>query len=146
MNNVELNKLSVVLDQKTLNGSFAITDFTKQDITFDLNIDKIDVDRYLPPTLENPKNQNKDKKKTPATPKTTATNVEKLPVELLQNLKLRVPQRGWAKISNATMQKATASIQADNGDIQINPIKMNLYEGKYQVRSGSQKIISWQRI
>ena len=63
MNNVELNKLSVVLDQTTLNGSFAVTDFTKQDITFDLNIDKIDVDRYLPPTLENPKNQNKDKKK-----------------------------------------------------------------------------------
>ena len=133
MNNVELNKLSVILDQTTLNGSFAVTDFAKQDITFDLNIDKIDVDRYLPPTLENPKDQNKDKKKTPTTPKTTATNVGKLPVELLQNLKLKgAISVGELKISNATMQKATASIQAGNGDIQINPIKMNLYEGKYQ--------------
>ena len=133
MNNVELNKLSVVLDQTTLNGSFAVTDFAKQDITFDLNIDKIDVDRYLPPTLEKPKDQNKDKKKTPATPKAAATDVKKLPVELLQNLKLKgAISVDELKISNATMQKATASIQARNGDIQIDPIKMNLYEGKYQ--------------
>jgi hypothetical protein len=59
--------------------------------------------------------------------------VGKLPVELLQNLKLKgAISVGELKISNATMQKATASIQAGNGDIQINPIKMNLYEGKYQ--------------
>ena len=40
------------LDESTLNFSLNASDFSRPNLTFDLNLDQINVDRYLPPKSE----------------------------------------------------------------------------------------------
>lgn len=132
-NSVEVKKLAVILDETVLNGSLAVVDLDRQDIIFDINVDKVDADRYLPPSVEKSSDQGKQKK-IPATPETAAVGAaEELPIELLQNLKVKGDIRiGELKLADATMQKINVSVQARDGDIQIDPLSTQLYQGLYQ--------------
>lgn len=47
---VALRDLTVVLDDSNLSGEVTVADFAKQAVRFDLALDAINVDRYLPPS------------------------------------------------------------------------------------------------
>ncbi|HEY0720511.1 MAG TPA: AsmA family protein, partial [Gammaproteobacteria bacterium] len=49
-----INKLTVRFDQSTLSGSAAVKRFDKPILRYDLNLDELDVDRYLPPPPPEP--------------------------------------------------------------------------------------------
>lgn len=128
-NSIAMKNIAVVLDQTTLNGSLAVTDIAKQDLTFNLNLDRIDADRYLPPATEEPKDKNK--KQVPK--KAPIETSEKLPVALLQDLKISGSLNvGEIKIAGASAQKIIVSVRARDGNIQVNPIKAHLYQGQYE--------------
>lgn len=50
MNSAAISNLNVTLDQTNLTGKASIRDFDKPKITFDLDLNEIDLDRYLPET------------------------------------------------------------------------------------------------
>ena len=42
------------LDDTTMRGMLGVADFAAKALRFDLNVDRIDADRYLPPPTEKP--------------------------------------------------------------------------------------------
>lgn len=73
---VEFNPLMMTLDDSLITGSVIITDYARPSTTFNLAIDSINMDRYLPPPM------NKHSK--PADP---ASTLSAIPIKTLRNLR-----------------------------------------------------------
>src|SRR5690606_22624517 len=50
----ELNDIVLQLDDTTAKGMLGVADFDAMALRFDLNVDRINADRYLPPPTEEP--------------------------------------------------------------------------------------------
>lgn len=121
---LSLKDINVTLDDSILKGDLSVANFAEPDIEFDLKLDAINADRYLPPKQEG--------KSGAATPETTAATASELPVETLRSLKVKGDLAAdKIVVSNATLQNLRLGIRARNGDIRLEPIKADLYEGKY---------------
>jgi AsmA protein len=106
------------LDESTLNFTLNASDFSKPNLAFDLNLDKIDLDRYLPPKSE----------KQPAAEKPT----EKKPPDYAPLRKLILDGRikiGQLIANKAKIEDMTIRITAQNGIINLDPLKLNMYQG-----------------
>jgi hypothetical protein len=133
--------LALVIDQTSVNGEFAIKNFADPKIGFDLAVDKINVDRYLPgPQNKGKKSKKKDQAKSrksgkaiPATPETlAAATAIQIPMEKLRAFKVKGKLRVKDLIvSKAHLQKVVASLDADSGNIRFAPLSANLYKGTY---------------
>ena len=122
--NIALSGLDLKLDQTTMKGDLAIADFKGPDMSFSLDIDALNADRYLPP--------NSAGKTPPVTPEAAAGAATQLPVETLRALKVKGDLLiGKLQISGAKMQNVRFSINASDGNIQVNPVGAELYQGKY---------------
>jgi AsmA protein len=109
------------LDESKLNFSAAAKDFSKPDLAFDLNLDKINLDRYLPPPAE--KTAAAPKKDEPAaSKKTDYTPLRKLVLDG----KARV---GALTAQGMTIQDINLTVTGRNGVIQVDPLLANLYKG-----------------
>ncbi len=126
---VELNDLAIDLDGSRLSGSLAVRHFAKPAYQFDLSLDQIDVDRYLPPTAPPAASGSKPGSEPPAKP------VE-VPLSALRALavqgKFRVLQ---LKAMNLRSSDALIQVTADNGLITLGPNQARLYSGKYAGRT-----------
>ena len=122
---VKLNGLNMKLDKTTLKGDIDVRDFTGPDLAFGLGIDQINLDNYLAP-----------KQKAP-TPEAAAAGAATLPVETLRKLKIKGDLLiGSLVLSGAKMKDVKVSINANGGQININPVSANLYEGTYNGNIG----------
>lgn len=109
------------LDESKLNFSATAKDFSKPDLAFDLNLDKINLDRYLPPPSE--KGAAEAKKDQPAeSKKTDYTPLRKLVLDG----KVRV---GTLTAKGMTIQDINLKVTGRNGVIQMDPLLANLYKG-----------------
>ncbi len=127
-----LDNLSIKLDDTTFGGNAALPDLTRQvpPVNFDLALDTIDMDRYLPPVDENATTTDASTEGTVADNTAGDTPIA-LPVDLMRQLdvdgKFKV---GSFKVSNLTTQNIEIPITAKNGKINLNDIKASLYEGE----------------
>jgi AsmA protein len=131
---IDLKKLALVLDDTQLKGDLSVKDFINPDIQFGIGIDKLNADRYLPPSEENKKGTSKKGKAVkPVTPETTAAGTAtELPIDTLRALKIKGDLLiGELIISNARLKDVQFSIDAKDGKIKLAPIAANLYKGKY---------------
>jgi AsmA protein len=106
------------LDESTLNFTLNASDFSKPNLAFDLNLDRIDLDRYLPPKSE----------KQPAAEKPT----EKKPTDYTLLRKLVLDGRikiGQLVANKAKIEDLLIHITAQNGIINLDPLKLNMYKG-----------------
>lgn len=106
------------LDESTLNFTLNASDFSKPNLAFDLNLDQINLDRYLPPKSE----------KQPAAEKP----VEKKPPDYTPLRKLILDGRikiGQLVANKAKIEDLLIRITAQNGIINLDPLKLNLYQG-----------------
>ena len=115
---LDLNPLKVVLDDSTLTGNLSVGSA----IRFDLGLDSIDADRYLPPAAEGEA----------ATPGAAAGGAGELPMEPLRALDVD----GQLKIGKLKIMKLSATdiaitVKAKDGVINISPISAKLYDGTY---------------
>jgi len=118
-----LQKINLQLDETTARGEFAIVDFKATALRFNLDVDHIDFDRYLPPVV---------KAKT-STPAATASAPTPIPVDALRALNARGELRvGEAKFSGLKMSKLHIVVTARDGDVQIAPSQASLYGGAYK--------------
>ncbi|MCP3940506.1 MAG: AsmA family protein [Desulfobacteraceae bacterium] len=100
--------------------------FDKPDLKFDLKVDSIDLDRYLPLSDEKSPQQNLDQKSSAK----KVDRAEKIDYDPLRTLvldgKLRV---GSLKVANIKIHDFMAHIIGKNGVFDLNPLSLNLYQG-----------------
>jgi len=109
------------LDDSTLIFSGAAKEFSKPNLKFDLQLDGIDLDRYLPqPAAKGEKAQ--------AAGATPSKKIDYSPLrKLVMDGNIKV---GKLKASGAVVENVDVHILAKNGIVTIDPLGLNLYKGK----------------
>ena len=107
------------LDESTLNFSLKASDFSRPNLAFDMNLDQIDLDRYLPPKSEQ---QPEPAEKT--APK-KATDYEPLR-KLILDGRIKI---GQLVASKAKIKDLLVQIKAKNGIFNLDPLQMAMYQG-----------------
>ncbi len=100
-------------DDSTINGKVGLGKFTAPLYTFDINIDQLDADRYLP--------KSDPKQKSPEQP---------LDLSALKGLNANGSIKiGALKIANVKAANVRVDVKAANGRVDVSPIAANLYQG-----------------
>lgn len=117
-----LEQMRWALDDTTLTGSAAVNDFDRLSTRFDLAVDRLDLDAYLPPDPT-------DAEAGPA----TGEDTELIPVELIRDLDLDGELRaGELTVSGVTLRDLQTRIRAADGILRLDPMRAGLYGGTYQ--------------
>ncbi len=122
-NSVNFEPLTLMLDGSKLTGRAGLSDFSKQAVRFDIKLDQIDADRYLPPA---------DEKAQAVTPGATTAAAGDVPMEQLRALNIDGKALiGKLKIKNLSLTDVTATVKAKDGLIRLSPVRAKLYDGSY---------------
>ena len=118
-----VDPLTLKLDDSSLTGSVSLPSFEGPVVRATLNLDDIDLDRYLPPASSEQPVQKDDKPSGEA-----AGN----PFEGLRTLDLDAKANiGKLKINNLRMSNVKAVIKSKQGVLRIDPVGANLYQGTF---------------
>lgn len=124
-NSIALKPMKMKLDDSNLDGEVSVKNFSRPAVGFQMALDQIDADRYLPPPEEGSGAK-------AASPGAAASSAGQLPMDTLRQLnvdgKLSV---GKIKIAKLNISDLKATITASNGVIRLSPISANLYDGTY---------------
>jgi len=128
-NALVVKPLTIHLDDSKLNGELTLPDLKSQALRFNLVLDAIDVDRYMPPES--------DKSGAPApvaaTPGAAASAAGQMPNEALRGLDVDGRMTiGKLKVAKLKLSDVDVSIKAKDGLIKLHPIDANLYKGTYR--------------
>jgi AsmA protein len=131
---MKISEAQLNLDDSTLALALEVKDYQRPDLRFDIDLNRIDLDRYLPPPGESTEKQ---KDSGPA-------GARKTDYEPLRRLMLE----GRLKIGQLTVKKINAGdilmqVQARNGIIRLDPLQLKMYEG--DVSGKSQVDVTGQR-
>jgi AsmA protein len=125
------------LDESKLNISMEAGNFSKPSVTFKCDLDKIDLDRYLPPPSQEkgmekqPKTAAKQGKRAEKQPKTAAAQVKKkTDYSLLRKLSIDGTVKiGNLKVKNAKIENVHFKLIGKNGVFNLRSMTMALYQG-----------------
>jgi len=125
-----LQNFTAKLDDTNLNGTVAVTDFTSQAVTFDLNVDQIDLDRYLPAAQQPSAKTNAAASSGKAGESAGSAEAELFPVDVLRKLNANGTARiGLLKKSNLKVTDIVVKVKAKGGKVNMKP-SAALYQGK----------------
>ena len=120
-NALQMDKLDLQLDDTQLRGTLAVTNIASKAVTFDLNVDNIDIDRYLAPQSAEPAPAAKPDEK-PAD----------LPTAIVRTLRLSGNfSMSNAKAAGLALSNLRVTLEAKDGVLHLAPIKASLYGGEY---------------
>ncbi|MCC6302109.1 MAG: AsmA family protein [Gammaproteobacteria bacterium] len=115
--------LKLQLDDSALTGTASVRDFAAPALAFDLALDRIDLDRYLPPSKEEP---------VVATPAAAAPAALELPLDTLRALDIDGRLKaGQLRVSGLSLAELLATVRAKDGLIALAPLGARLYGGRY---------------
>jgi AsmA protein len=118
-----LKPLELRIDDSRLTGSIELRNFASPSYRFDLALDQIDIDKYLPP----PKNAQKT-----ATPATAGAAAVEIPVGLLRALDIQGKFAiGKLKAFGIRSEDIHTQVSAAKGLLQFGPNSAKLYGGTY---------------
>ncbi|MFH1292800.1 MAG: AsmA family protein, partial [Pseudomonadota bacterium] len=120
---VSITDGALSLDESKLKFSVKAREFSKPDVAFDLDLDQIDVDRYLPPKSEKAPTEKEKADKAPGPKKKTDYSPLRKPV---LDGTIRV---GKLKAHGVKMQDLYLKVIGKNGLFNLDPLKVKLYEG-----------------
>lgn len=107
------------LDQSKLNFSLRAIEFAKPNLAFDLVLDQIDLDRYLPPPA--------GPQPSGAPPAAPAAKTDYGPLRtLVMDGKITI---GRLVVSKATVEEVNLKVTARDGIISLDPFDLKLYQG-----------------
>jgi len=119
---VSISDGTLDFDESKVNFSVKAMDFSKPDLSFELKLDQIDIDRYLPPTSEKPPEEKKTKAPAPK-----GKGLDYIPLRrLVLDGSIRV---GKLKARGAKLQDIYLKLSGKNGSFHLNPFSLKLYEG-----------------
>ena len=132
---LSLDPVAIDLADVALDGKLKIQSFSQPNISFSLNSDVIDLAKLIPASEGSASAETAE-----STSSTAAADADakiELPTEMLRGLKLD-GSLGVGKLlaSGLTMTDITAKITGNKGVINLNPLKMNLYQGSYTGSAG----------
>ena len=107
------------LDESKLGFALKAKDFSRPDLSFDVTLDKINLDRYLPPPSQE-KGAGESKKAEPK--KTDYTPLRKL--VLAGSIQI-----GALTVKNAKIEDMHLKVTGKNGIFQLDPVTAKLYQG-----------------
>lgn len=119
-----LEKIRLLLDDSTLSGHVAITDLARQSVRFQLNLDHIDLDHYLPPGAA----------EAPAPVPAVAAAPEDipipLPVALIKSLDVDGQLAiGQVKVKDIHISDIRLPLKAQGGVVTLKPVSLKTLEG-----------------
>jgi len=119
---VSISNGTMSLDQSKLSFSADASDFTRPNLKFDLDLDQIDLDRYMPPAADEPAaDETSDK---------ADSGSQKPDYEPLRRLILDGTAKiGQLTVSKARVQDVLLQIKAKDGVIKLDPVKLSMYQG-----------------
>ncbi len=120
INSVSVSGGSLGLDDSKLTFSAKAKDFLKPDIAFDINLDDIDLDRYLPPPSE--KKETDASKPSPKKNKPDYAPLRRMVLEGAVNI-------GKLKVHGLRIQDVVVKLAGKNSIFSLNPMAMKLYDG-----------------
>ena len=127
--NVSVSKGALDLDQSKISFSVKAQDFSKPDVAFDVNLDEIDVDRYLPPASE--EGPDKEKKKAES-PRREQQKIDYAPLRrLVLDGTVKV---GKLKAHGASIQDVYVKVLGKSGRFNLDPLTLKLYGGDVSSR------------
>ncbi len=112
---LSLNPLSAKVDDSQINANVGISRFNDPVYTFNINIDKLDADKYI------------TKSDQPAVKNTGDT-----PIDLSALKKLNASGEakiGWLKLANVKTEHVNIGLKAENGLATLSPFSADLYQG-----------------
>ena len=115
--------LSTKLDESNIKANLGLAKITPPSYLFDVNIDRLNVDRYFPPE--------KDTKPSPQAPSGSKESQD-TPVDLSALKDLNANGRlevGALQVRGLKLASVKAQVKAANGRLEIAPHSANLYEG-----------------
>ena len=119
-----LQGLDVKLDDSRIQGNVGISQFSKPLYTFDLNIDKLDLNRYLP-AAEAKADETAAK---PA--EKTAQAEQPLDLSVLKALNAQGNIRiGWLKYGKTEAKNLNIGLKAQEGIASLDPLNADVYQG-----------------
>lgn len=119
---IALSRGVLKLDDTELKFFARAKDFAKPDIAFDLAVDAIDLDRYMPPPTEKAAGVQKAE--------TVQAPPQKIDYAPLRKLVLDGSfQAGELKVANARIQDLKVKVTGQKGQFQLKPLAMTLYQG-----------------
>jgi AsmA protein len=120
--NVSLTSGSVDLDQSKLKFSANASDFSRPNLKFDLDLDQIDLDRYMPPPSEQPQAEETPGKTQKKKGKTDYTPLRRMLLDGTAKI-------GRLTVSKAKVQEVLVQVKARDGIIKIDPMQLKMYQG-----------------
>jgi uncharacterized protein involved in outer membrane biogenesis len=119
---LSLNPFNAKVDDSQINASLGVSQFSQPQFNFNVNIDKLDADRYI--TKSEPSAN---------TTKTAQTSSSaETPIDLSALKKFNATGEaniGWLKIANVKTQNVNIGLNAQNGVVNVSPFAANLYQG-----------------
>ena len=127
-NKVTISDGALDLDESKLKFVVKAREFSKPNVMFDLNLDKIDLDRYLPPPGEKKGAEEKTAAKAPAVKK----KIDYTPLrKLVLDGTIRV---GNLKANQAKIQDVYVKVVGKNGHFRLDPLNLKLYQGEVSAK------------
>lgn len=127
---LNLNPVSAKVDDSQIHANLGVSQFSQPVFSFDVNIDKLDADRYITKS---------EAAAATAAPKTTQASAE-TPIDLSALKKFNATGKaniGWLKIANVKTEHVNIGLNAQNGVVNVAPFAANLYQGSM---SGALKV------
>jgi AsmA protein len=129
---VAVSDAELELDDSKLKFTASAKEFAKPAITFDLQLDQINIDRYLPPpsaagTVSPPSGQSTG----PTRPKTDDAPLRKL----VLNGKVKI---GQLTVARAMAEDVSVTITANDGLFTLDPFTLKFYQG----RAGGKTVVN----
>ncbi len=124
-NAVSLSKSRLELDESLVTFEGRVTEFNKPIIKAKLNLDSIDIDRYLPPTQE------KSPETAPASASAPASEFKVAKNSVLRTMTLDAQiTTGMLKVAHIVIDATKLIITGKSGVFTVKPATIDLYEGK----------------
>ncbi|ACL74020.1 AsmA family protein [Thioalkalivibrio sulfidiphilus HL-EbGr7] len=124
-----LSQLLIQLDDTRLRGSARVSNFERPAIRAELDVDRINLDRYLPPPAEEAAAPRPD---APAREGWPDDPID-LPVEMLRNLNLNAQLTiGEMIINRLNLARISLTLTARDGLVEVKPLTANLYNGSVE--------------
>lgn len=132
----QLRNIRIELDDSTLTGKATVKQFVKPVVAFNMTLDQLNVDRYLPPSTKKSKQDSEQFADKTKSDNQKASGPMKISLEPLKAFELdgRLTV-GHLVVSNIEFNQAELAVTADNGVLTIKPLAAQLYSGNLHIES-----------